>query len=221
MHNVDKKRAVILITVCGILAVAIWGGWWSFHVRPAKATQEAAQARRIATEQKTADHAAYAAKYVNSAPSRKPDVKLIAVAVLSPDGQLTPALNGVLTDRFQTDSAKILCSFFRPAFVADGLFGNALTKPTEVFEQLGLAKSVNAVLLGRQTVEYSTDPSMENVMTANMQFELTAVSLADGLSRSWNFVANGAGFKQNEARAMAEERLIKKMSKDNTLSFTP
>ena len=217
MHNVDTKRAVILITVCGILAAAISDVWNSFHTAPAKAIQ----ARRIAVEQKTAELAAYTAKYVSSASPRKPNVKLIAVAVLSSDGQLTPALNGVLTDRFQTDSAKTLCSFFRPAFVADGLFANALTKPTEVFETLGLAKSVNAVLLGRQTVQYSTDPSMENVMTANMRFELTAVSLADGQSRSWNFVANGSGFKQNEARAMAEERLIKQMSKDNTLSFTP
>ena len=217
MQNVDTKRAAIFITVCGIVAAVIWGVWNSFHTAPAKATE----AHRIAVEQRTAEHAAYTAKYVNSAPARKPDIKLIAMAVLSPDGQLTPALNGVLTDRFQTDSAKTLCAFFRPAFVADGLFANALTNPTGVFEQLGLAKSVNAVLLGRQTVEYSTDPSMENVMTANMQFELTAVSLADGLSRSWNFVANGSGFKQNEARAMAEERLIKIMSKDNTLSFTP
>jgi hypothetical protein len=52
-----------------------------------------------------------------------------------------------------------------------------------------------------------------------MQLEITAFSIADGQSQSWTYVANGAGFKQSEARQMAEERLIKQIANDPKMSL--
>ena len=73
--------------------------------------------------------------------------------------------------------------------------------------------------LNKSGLVNSSDPSLENVITANMRFELTAISIANGQNQSWAYNSNGSGFKQSEARAMAEERLLKQIAKDSTLSL--
>lgn len=177
-------------------------------------------AAREAAEAAAAKQAAYLARYLNPGFVRKPGVQTIAVAVVGEDGKFDRAVGAAIADRFKTNTVQILTSFFRSEFVADGLFTDALASSSDVFTKLELAKSVDVVLLGRQEVQYSTDPSLENVVTANMRLEITEFSVADGNSRSWMFVANGAGFKQSEARLMAEERLIKQISTDPKLSLS-
>jgi hypothetical protein len=78
---------------------------------------------------------------------------------------------------------------------------------------------VDVLFLGREEISYSTDASLENILTANIRLEITAITAADGQNRSWTFVANGAGFKQTEARLMAEERLIKQITTDSKMSL--
>lgn len=243
MHNIDSKRVLILIAVCGFLAVFITVGWNSLkqpsrnsaytgagkpitavtdnptHVVVDKSVQEAADADRRIAEARAAQHAAFLARYLNSGFTRKPGIKMIAVANSTEDGRYNTALDSIITDRFKTDSVIILNSLFRPAFVADGLFANVLTGSSNVLEQLELSETLDVLLLGRQTVQYSSDSSLENVITANMRFELTAISTANNQKKSWAYIANGAGFKQTEARLMAEERLIKQIAKDTTLSL--
>ncbi len=163
--------------------------------------------------------ATYLARYLNSGSYRKPGMKTVAVAVVSENGAFDFALNSAVASHLKTDSASILTSFFRPAFVSDGLFANAFAGSNGIFDKLDLSKSLDVLLLGREQVQYSSDPSLENVMTANMELEIAAFSIADGQSQSWTFVANGAGFKQTEARQMAEERLIKQIAKDTKMSL--
>jgi len=243
MQNVDTKRAVILIGICALLASAITGVWNEFRRQPLppnrmvsempasfavnkstgmagdRSAQEAAEARRREAEEKAAQHAAYLARYLNSGFPRQPGMKLIAVAMATENGQFNSVLNTAISDRFKTDSAKMLNSLFRPAFVTDGLFTNVLDGSSDAINKLELSKSLDVLLLGRQTVQYSSDPSLENVITANMRFELTAISIANGQNQSWAYNSNGSGFKQSEARAMAEERLLKQIAKDSTLSL--
>ena len=243
MHNVDTRRAFILIGICALLASAITGGWNEFRRKPLppnrivsempasvavnnstgmagnRSAQEAAEARRREAEEKAAQHAAYLARYLNSGFPRQPGMKSIAVAMATENGQFNSVLNTAISDRFKTDSAKMLNSLFRPAFVTDGLLTNVLDGSSDAINKLELSKSLDVLLIGRQTVQYSSDPSLENVITANMRFKLTAMSIANGQNQSWAYNSNGAGFKQSEARAMAEERLLKQIAKDSTLSF--
>ena len=243
MHNVDTRRAFILIGICALLASAITGGWNQFRRQPLppnrmvselpasiavnnstgmagnRSAQVEAEARRGEAEEKAAQHAAYLARYLNSGVPRQPGMKSIAVAMAAETGQFNSVLTTAISDRFKTDSAKMLNSLFRPAFVTDGLLANVLDGSPAAITKLDLAKSLDVLLLGRQTVQYSSDPSLENVITANMRFELTAMSIANGQNQSWAYNSNGAGFKQSEARAMAEERLLKQIAKDSTLSL--
>jgi len=147
-------------------------------------------------------------------------MKIVAVAVVSDNGAFDFALNSAVASHLKTASSSMLTSFFRPAFVSDGLFASAFAGSNGVFDKLDLSKSLDVLLLGREQVQYSSDPSLENVITANIQLEITAFSIADGQSQSWTFVANGSGFKQTEARQMAEDRLIKQIANDNKMSLS-
>jgi hypothetical protein len=242
-NKVDPKRVAIFIGVCTALAIII-GGWWELSVRrqqqpqfgierqavapvPQTEGQRPAVATSIAQEQQAnqraeeaaAARATYLARYVNSTSPRQPGMKMVAVAVVSENGAFNFALNAAVASRLKTPSVATPTSFFRPAFVSDGLFANAFAGSNGIFDKLELSKSLDALLLGREQVQYSSDPSLENVTTANMQLEITAFSIADGQSQSWTYVANGAGFKQSEARQMAEERLIKQIANDPKMSL--
>jgi hypothetical protein len=168
-----------------------------------------------------AEHAGYLARYLNSGVSRKPGFKMVGLAVVSEDGKLNRALNESIINRFKPDSIDIdiVSSVFRPQFVSDGLFDKILAGSNQVIDKLELSKTLDMLLLGREEVEYSSDPSLQDLITANMRLELTAVSVATGESQSWTFVSNGAGFKKSESRQMAEERLIKQLAHDTKMSL--
>jgi hypothetical protein len=234
MNKVDPKRRILFVAVFTILAVLIaraWDHWRQLPTqqqRPALLGTEGQEAANVAQEQRirsteeqaSAEHAKYLARYLNTGSSRKPGMKMVAIAVVSENGTFNHAVNAAIANRFKTDSVEVLTSFFRPPFVTDGLFANALAGSNEIFDKLELSKSLDVLLLGREEVQYSTDPSLENVMSANMQLEVTAISMADGHRQSWTFVANGAGFKQSEARLMAEERLLKQIAGDTKMSLS-
>jgi hypothetical protein len=87
--------------------------------------------------------------------------------------------------------------------------------------KLELTNSLDALLLAHQSVEYSSNPSLENVLTANMKLKILAASIiGNAKSQTWTFTAVGTGFKQTDARAMAEERLIKQINADTNISAT-
>jgi hypothetical protein len=222
MNKLDPKRVATFIGVCTALALLI-GGWWELSVRrqqqPQFAGPQAPAPIRQGEVDTAAAHATYLARYVNSTSSRQPGMKMVAVAVVSENGAFNFALNAAIASHLKTASSSMLTSFFRPAFVTGGLFASAFAGSNGIFDKLDLSKSLDVLLLGREQVQYSSDPSLENVMTANIQLEITAFSIADGQSQSWTFVANGAGFKHPEARQMAEERLIKQIANDTKMSL--
>jgi len=73
--------------------------------------------------------------------------------------------------------------------------------------------------LARQTVQYSSDPSLENVITATMNLEIEVLPVAGrGQTQKQLLTASGAGFKNEAARDMAMERLLKDIAKNPKLS---
>ena len=53
-----------------------------------------------------------------------------------------------------------------------------------------------------------------------MKLEVVRLSVATpGQTQAWTFTANGAGFNNQAAQSMAEERLIKQISDDKKTSF--
>lgn len=56
--------------------------------------------------------------------------------------------------------------------------------------------------------------------TASLTVEIMAVPTTSSMAgESWTFTAAGAGFKEEAARAMAEERLLKQIKADTRMSL--
>lgn len=182
--------------------------------------QQALERARRAKEEAAAAHAKYLARYLNTKLDRKPGIKTVALVIVSENGKPNRAVSQAVVDMLESDTVQVLPSFFKPEFVTDGLFNGAFNEPNEIFKKLELAKSLDVVLLARQKAQYSTQPTLENVITANMELEMTAFPTgASSHSQTWTFRAPGPGFKKEDARAMAEERIIKQISRDTNISL--
>ena len=62
--------------------------------------------------------------------------------------------------------------------------------------------------------------ALENVISAHVRLEVTSMFVATKSDdHTWTLMANGAGFRRDEAKAMAEERLIKQISTNAEMSL--
>jgi hypothetical protein len=181
---------------------------------------ENAVAVQKAVQDVAAEHTRYLARYLNTGFARKQGTETVAVAAASEDGKLNRVVTAALVSRFQREPVRILSPFFKPEFVSDGLFNDAFTGSNELFNKLELAKSLDALLLARQDVQYSKNAALENVISATMQLKVVVVPVSgqtDG--KTWTFTAYGPGFTKEVARQAAEERLIKQIATDTNMSL--
>ena len=153
--------------------------------------------------------------------SRSPGARTVAMAVGTEDGKLNRSFGTVLADQLKSNGIRLLPSLFRPEFVADGLFENAFNDPRGVLHKLELTGVLDVLLLAREAVEYSENPSLANVLTARMQMNVTSFEVdGTGQSRSWRYAASGAGFSEGDARVQAEERIVRQIVKDTNFLQT-
>lgn len=177
-------------------------------------------AARKAVQDAAAAHAQYLARYVNGGFSRMPGSEAVAVAVASESGTLNRAVTTALISRLQREVVRILSPFFKPEFVSEGLFSDAFSGSSSIFNKLELANTLDGVVLAQQDVQYSSNPSLENVITATMQLKVAVIPVSspnDG--KTWTFTAYGPGFTKEVARKAAEERIIKQIAADTNMSL--
>ncbi|MEI9961037.1 MAG: FlgO family outer membrane protein [Limisphaerales bacterium] len=98
--------------------------------------------------------------------------------VASESGTANSAVNDALLSRFKSADAQIVPSFFKPAFVSDGLFDTAFAGSSDLFDKLELSKSLDGLLLAREKVQYAANPSLENVIN-----RVYAIRGGDGADR--------------------------------------
>jgi hypothetical protein len=237
MHNMDQWKSPALIGILVIIMVLINNtqhrSFGSQNVRLQQSVlgvasqQQPFEMQREAAAQKVAEdaareHARFLDRYLSSGFSRIPGIKSLALVVATQDGKPDPAVSDALANHFKSDTVTISTSFFKPEFVSDKLFASVFDGSPEVLTKLELAKSLDALLLARETVKFSRNPaSLDNVLTANVQLEIQLVPIVGNAKhRSWMFTTNGAGFSQAEALSMAEERLSKAISADFAMLMT-
>lgn len=182
--------------------------------------EERAAAARRAAEVAAKQRQDFLERYLTPGTySRKEGIKTVAVVAVSETGRFNRALNTSIASRWKTNSVEILSSLFQPEFVSDGLFGQLCDGRNEIVGQLELRRFVDVLVCARQQVRYMSNSSLDNVITANMQLDVILLPVAaPSESSTLTFTANGAGFKQNEARLMAEERLLKQLVGDTRMS---
>ena len=186
----------------------------------AKAAQDAAIARANAIQEEAERHDQFLAQYLNVSLPQKTGNKTVAIAVASENGTLNRAVADAIADRFKKEPVQIISSLFKPTFVADGMFQEILNGSGGPFARLGLANSLDGVVLARQDVHYAQNPSLQNVISATMQLKVAVVPVSgqsDG--KAWTFTAYGPGFTKEVARQAAEERLIKQITTDTNMSL--
>jgi hypothetical protein len=177
------------------------------------AAAEKAAAEQKAIQEATARHAADLERYLSVRIERKPGVKTVAVAVASDDGKLNRTVANALARHFGSDGVETLTSVFTQEFASDGLFAETFGGSRSNLTRLDLADSLDTIILGQETITYSQDASLENIISAHVRLEVTSMSVASRSDdHTWTLRANGAGFRRDEAKAMAEERLIKQIS---------
>jgi hypothetical protein len=236
MTTIAPNKAAAFILVFSVIALVINSATYRVRQPPPAFVPSIAQQQQQAQQQqlaidnaaaakKAADDAAaaranYLARYLNPGFARTPGFKTLAVVVASENAKLNHAVGVALANHFKNGNVETVSSFFTPEFVSDGLFAEAVNDPTRLFSKLELARSLDAVVLARQTVSYTKTPALDNVISATMQLEVVLTPVAaQGQSQSWTFTAYGSGFSTTAARAMAEERLIKQISNDTKMSL--
>ena len=183
-----------------------------------QAEKEAATAKAI--QLAAAEHQMFVEKYVDTGVTKRPGSQMVAVAVASENNSMNHAVGVALISRFKTDRVQLTDSFFKPELVTGGLFNSAFNGSTDLFNKLELVKSLNALLLARQNVQYETNTDLNNIITASMSLEIAVLPVVGQIqSQSWMFTANGTGFRRNEARMQAEERIIKQIQTDTKMSL--
>ena len=134
---------------------------------------------------------------------------MVADETQKPNDAVAKALAAAL----QAKSANASHSLFTPEFLSEGIFDKAFAGSQEVFDKLEITSAADVLLLGRQTVQYSTNEALQGVITATTKLELSALSARSRRQVGTEEVtATGAGFKGTDARALAEERLIKQIN---------
>ena len=183
----------------------------------AKQQLELERARSNAAKE---EHARYLARYLNKAFEKTAGVEPFALCVAEGD-KLNGVFNNELALRFKTNSLEILPSFFKPAFVSDKLFDNVFEGSREALTRLEVSKSLDGLLLARETVRYMTnDPSLLNVLTANIELHIKIIPINLAVHEAnWNFSASGAGFNLPNARSMAEDRIMKQISTNASMTI--
>lgn len=185
-----------------------------------RALENEAAARKAAQEAAT-QRAEYLARYLNRGFARKPGLKTVAIAAGFQNGESDRPVAVAIASCLKEENLALFTSFFKPAFYAEGLFGEVFGGSTEPINRLELTNTLDALLLAQEQVQYSTNGAeLDNVITANARLEVAFLPFAMmRREQSWTFLANGAGFNLGEARSNAEERLLKQIAGDTNMAL--
>ena len=237
MNRLNLQRVVMFVGVMAAIAILIYKGQTQREkqkqeqaaqqetktAEEQRKTEEEAAAKKRQVEKEAVEqqrqvmnataHAQFVNQYVNTNFTRTPGLPLVAIAVAAENKTMNHAMSVALISRFKGEHAQLVDSFFKPPLVSDDLFNDVFNGSSALFNKLEITNSVDALLLARQTVEYSTNAELDNVITANMRVQIVTLPVAGQLeSQGWTFTANGTGFRRPEARMQAEERIIKQIT---------
>lgn len=173
----------------------------------------------IARERAATEHANLLSRYREPGLTRESDRHMVAILAGTDDGKICRSIATALAQKLACPQVRIVSSVFTPQFFSDGLLQKAMDDAPAIAQKLDLTDILDSIVVGRESIEYSTDSSLENLVTASIRLEVIVFSLRTQDSKSWTFTTSGAGFKQAEARQAGEERLAKQISRDTKMAL--
>jgi hypothetical protein len=155
------------------------------------------------------------ARYLNTKVNRDAEVAILAVATSSDDATFDGAFASAITDRFASNNVRTVSGLFAPAFISDGLFTETFNGSLSPLRNLELTNLLDVLILAKQSVQYSTNKSLNNTIMASLQLEVVGMPVAiKGSKQGKTFLATGLGFTKSEALAQAEERALQQVKSD-------
>jgi hypothetical protein len=222
MNRIDPVRVIVfagVLAICGTITYAV------LHHR-AKQKSDAAKVAAEIKAQKEQEHASAVAQqekyfaYINTNITRNAGEEMIAVACMSENRTMNPAIADALAKHFNSAHIKFTSSFFRPTIITDRLFEPLYDGSKDIFQKMELENFLDGLLLARQEVQYSKNEALDGVITASMNVQIVTLPVTAQIeSQSWSLSANGAGFNNADARMQAEERIIKQITESTTMSL--
>lgn len=160
-------------------------------------------------ERRDAELKAYKVRYLGNEPVRRE----IAVLIVTEDGKPNKLLSNAFVTLLNSNGFNSTASLFTSDFVSDGLFSSVFGGSKVPIEKLELPGLADTLLLGQQTVNYSANPGLENLITAEMILNFSTLPL-NNRAREYTQKLKVLGAeleKRERARAVAEERIIEQL----------
>jgi hypothetical protein len=155
-----------------------------------------------------ADLVAYRDHYISSLAKYS-----LAVLVVDEHDNPNAPVSSDCATLFRRSGLSTSPGLFKPAFIKDGLFNEAFTGQSDALNRLPLTNAASWLFLGHQSVTYSTNSELGNLITANMTFQITAISTATmQASYTKSFQAYGPGATLAEARGLAQDRCFEQLT---------
>jgi hypothetical protein len=163
--------------------------------------QLAAQSAEAKKQQEQADQKrardAVAARYINTAVTRRPGSKQAAVLLFSSDAHTFTALQSTLDAALSERGLHPVDSFFTPAFVAEGRAARLLAGDWSQAADLGLGDRIDVVILGKASVNATASSDFAGLITTNLTVELSCLNPArQSVCGSRTITAIGAGYSK-------------------------
>ena len=228
MKRIIRNRSLIFIGVMAAVALFLYLLRSDREQRQALATRQEQRsagneaAIPEAAEDVKARQAQFQSRYLNVRFGRNPTVMMVAVAATSEDGKMNHPITDALVKRFQNEDVELISSLFKPAFFTEGMFSRVFADSSDAINRLGLPGIVDGLLLAQEDVQYSTNASSQNAISADLRLKIASLPFVEsGQQDTWTLLANGTGFDPPAARADAEQLLIKEIAADTNMSLIP
>lgn len=222
MKEIEPWKAVLFVGILALLAVALNLSQANNRTprKPSKAEVKAAEEQ--AASDAAAEHKRYLARYLNEGFLPKSGCKAVAVAVKMPSGVSPAVITSALGRKLESATRQTVPSLFTPEFLSGELFRNTFAGSRAIFTDLELSNRIDMICLAQATVEYSTNRSLENIISAHANLEIVAVPFSPrDTDMSWSFDATGPGFTKAEAWKLAQERLVQAISDATNMTINP
>lgn len=176
--------------------------------------ENAEKAKAAAEKQVEEEQVRYLARYLAVDGTKRPTAPVpVAVTVVSETGVINGNLGNAIADWIKSEDVGAISSPFTQAFVTDGLFAQAFDGSRSALDRLQVTNLLNSLALGRQAVNFATNAALDGLITAYMKLDLSTLHFASATPPQRQALSvSGVGFRAEEARAQAEERLIKQIN---------
>ncbi len=171
------------------------------------------EARRVAAKKAERRHEAYLNRYLLSESLlNQPQSTEVALLVIDETGKENKTTAQYITSRLNEKGFNTSESLFTAEFISDGKFDDIFNGNQQEVTKLNLSKYCDQILLGKSSANFTQNPNLENMLTAEVSTEFRLISTKTGaIESSFTLSGAGVGFSKSDAEKLALERIANRL----------